>query len=375
MLLIGIVSSKWLMRITMGLGFLAIGLWVGLFVFIGPMEVFPWVHHWIEKAGHLFFPLADAVAVLRYLLLVEPVTALGPLARLFLTSGIILAGCTLVAARIYHAGYDRSQTFAAHTGKQVRRLAKEPRFLGKESNVIFMEWKKASRNFEMAQGSVFFLVILLIYLFAAVGIVLPEPWDGLLFLGHIGVIGFLVPLAVSMLFLSADVSEDAKVSMAGKYGLLKGTPFGGGAFMRCFWFAPFILQFFVGAVMLLLINLFVGDNVLSAFLSVIVFALLVGAAGALATAMEMVGCARQGEPKNSMDGLVHRVLPFVYYIVALGILALGQIYAEFDSLGFLHHLPEGMMPIMTGAIFLGSSAFTFYYSFRLGARYWEMMEI
>jgi len=379
MLLVGILPSKWLMRITIGLGFLSIGLWVGIFVFINPMQVFLWLYHWIEEAGRLLFPLTDAVAVLRYLLLGEPAVASWPLARLFLTSAGILAGCTLVTARIYHAGYDRSQTFDVHTRKQVERLAKEPRIRGRGSNVtldvMLAEWKKAARNYEMAQGSVFFLVILLTYLFVAGGITLPEPWDGLLLLGHIGVIGFLVPLAVSMLFLSADTSEDTKAYLAENYGLLKISPLEGRQFVRCYWFAPFLLHLLVGAVVLLVFNLLIGGNVLTAILSGIVFTLLVGSTGALATAMEIVGFARQGEIINPIGGLLRRILPFIYYIVALGILALGQVYTEFEFLGSLHHLPQEMMTTVSGGIFLALSAFTSYYSLRLGARYWERMEI
>jgi len=115
--------------------------------------------------------------------------------------------------------------------------------------------------------------------------------------------------------------------------------------------------------------------VLSAFLSVIIFALLTGSVGALAIAVEIASCTHQSNTTNLIDGFVCRILPFAYYIVALGILALGQIYTEFDFLGFLHHLPQGMVPIITGVIFLGLSAFTFYSSFRLGAKHWEEMEI
>ena len=376
MLLIGIVPSKWLTRITVGLGFLSTVLWMGLFVFIGQMDVFLWVHHLIERVDHLLFPLTDAVYVLHFFILAEPMSALGPLARLFLTSGIILTGCALVAARIYHAGFDKSQTLDAHAGKQIRRPAKEPRFFRKESNIILVEWRKAIRNYEIAPGSVIFLGILFIYLFAAQGITLPKPWDGLLYLGHIGIMGFLIPAAINILFISmSDVSEDISVFVAKRYGLLKTSPLDGRLFMHCYWFAPFILQLLAATVIFILMNLFFGGNVLNVFLSVIIFALLAGSFGALATAGAIANCTQQRKTTNLINRFTRRILPFAYYIVALGILALGQIYTEFNFLGFLRHLPQGMVPIITGTIFLGLSAFTLYSSLRLGAKHWEEMEI
>jgi len=376
MILIGIVPSKWLMRITMGLSFLSTVLWAGLFVFIGSMDVFSWVHHLIERVDHLLFPLTDAVYVLHFFLLAEPVSALGPLARLFLTSGIVLAGCTLIAARIYHAGYDRSQTLDAHAGKQVWRPAKEPRFFKKESNIILVEWRKAIRNHEIAQGSVIFLIILFIYLLSTQGIILPKPWDGLLYLGHIGIISILIPAAINILFVSmSDISEDINVFTAKKYGLLKTSPLDGGLFMRCYWFAPFILQLLAATVIFILMNLFIGGNVLNVFLSVIIFALLTGSVGALATAAGVADCTQQRKTTNLINRFTRRILPFAYYIVSLGILALGQIYTELDFLGSLRHLPQGMVPIITGTIFFGLSAFTLYSSLRLGAKHWEEMEI
>jgi hypothetical protein len=95
----------------------------------------------------------------------------------------------------------------------------------------------------------------------------------------------------------------------------------------------------------------------------------------LSLPLEIAGYTGKAWAANITGRIVRNVLPWVYYIVALGILALGQVYTEFGFLGFLHHLPQGLMTAISGVIFLTLTAFTFYHSSRLGARYWEEMEI
>jgi hypothetical protein len=128
-------------------------------------------------------------------------------------------------------------------------------------------------------------------------------------------------------------------------------------------------------VILLVLNIFLGSSILTILVSLVVFTLLVGAVTMLSLALEIAGYTGKTGAGSLTGRVVRNVLPWVYYIVALGILALGQVYTEFGFLGFLHHLPQGLMTATSGVILLALTAFTFYQSFRIGARYWEEMEI
>ncbi|MFW0859258.1 MAG: putative ABC transporter permease subunit [Dehalococcoidia bacterium] len=376
MILIKVLSTKRIMQAGAVFGFLSTASWVGFFI-IGPERILPRLPNWIdaaEPALAILFPLSDAANALTYL--TQGDIAFGLLLRLFFASGVILTSSMLAAKRLYYSGYDRTQTVEAATRKQVERPAREPFSPGRRSNLILVEWKKAARNYEMAQGAIGLLVMLIVYLFIAVveRFTIPEPWHSLIPLAHIAVIGFLASGAVAIFFIPAAIMQDKK-ALKEQHWLLKAAPFGGREFILCYWLAPFIPQILLGGVILLVLNILTGSSILTILLSLVVFTLLGGAVTVLILALDMAGYAGQRETASVTGGIVRNILPWAYYIVALGILASGLVYAEIGFLGFLHHLPEGLVTTVSGAIFLALTGFTFYYSFRLGARGWERMEI
>jgi hypothetical protein len=374
MILIKLLSTKRIMQVGAVFGFLSTGLWVGFF-FMGPERILPQLLSWIEVAEPalaILFPLNDAASALTYL--TQGDIAFGPLLRLVFTSGVILAGSMLAANRLYYSGYDRAQTTEVSNRKRVERPAKEPLSLSGRSNLILTEWKKAMRNYEMAQGAIGLLVMLVVYLFTAGRFVLPEPWGNLIPLAHIAAIGFLASGAVGIFFIPAAIRQDMK-ALKEQYSVLKATPVGGREFIWCYWLAPFLPQLLLGGVILLILNIFLGSGILTILLSLVVFTLLVGAVTMLSQTLDLAVYTGKAGVASVTGHIVRQVLPWVYYIVALVILALGQVYTELGFLGFLHHLPQGMMTATSGVIFLALTAFTFYHSFRLGARYWEEMEI
>jgi hypothetical protein len=131
----------------------------------------------------------------------------------------------------------------------------------------------------------------------------------------------------------------------------------------------------MGGVILLILNIFLGSSILTILVSLVVFTLLIGAVTMLSQTLDIAVYTGKAGVASVTGHIVRQVLPWVYYIVALGILTLGQVYIEFGFLGFLHHLPQGLMTVTSGAVFLALTAFTFHRSFFLGARYWEEMEI
>jgi hypothetical protein len=226
----------------------------------------------------------------------------------------------------------------------------------------------------MAQGAIGLLVGLLVYLFMVGGRVPPEPWSNLIPLAHIAVIGFLVPAMIGVFFIPAAIRQDMK-ALKEQYSVLKAAPVGGKELIWCYWLAAFLPQFLLGGVILAVLNIFLGSGILTILLSLVVFTLLVGAVAMLSQTLDIAGYAGKAGAVGLTGRIVREILPRVYYIVALVILALGQVYTAFGFLGFLHHLSQGLMTAISGVIFLTLTAFTFYHSFRLGARYWEEMEI
>jgi hypothetical protein len=160
-----------------------------------------------------------------------------------------------------------------------------------------------------------------------------------------------------------------------QYSVLKSAPVGGREFIWCYWLAPFFPQLLLGGVILVVLNIFLGSSILTIIVSLAVFTVLVGTVNMLSLPLEIAGYTRKAWATSITGRIAREILPWVYYIVALAILALGQVYTAFGFLGFLHHLPQGLMTATTGAMFLALTAFIFYLSFRLGARYWEEMEI
>jgi hypothetical protein len=374
MILIKLLSTKRIMQVGAVFGFLSTGLWVGFFI-MDPERILPQLLTWIEAAEPvlaILFPLNDAASALTYL--TQGDIAFWPLLRLVFTSGVILAGSMLAAKRLYYSGYDRAQTTEVSTRKQVERPAKKPLSLSGRGNLILTEWKKAVRNYEMAQGAIGLLVMFVVYLFTAGRFVLPTPWGNLIPLVHIGVIGFLAFGAVGVFFIPAAIRQDMK-ALKEQYSVLKAAPLEGREFIWCYWLAPFFPQLLFGGVILVVLNIFLGSGILTILLSLVVFTLLVGAVTMLSQTLDIAVYTGKAWAANITGRIVRNVLPWVYYIVALVILALGQVYTEFGFLGFLHHLPQGLMTVTSGVIFLALTAFTFYHSFRLGARYWEEMEI
>lgn len=361
MLLVKVISPKRLMQAGAVLGLLSTVLWIGFFI-LGPVEILPQLLEWVrgaEPVWEILFPLTDAAAILGRL--VQGEMAFVPLLRLFFASGVILAGAMLAAKRLYYSGYDRTQTIEVSTRKRVQRPAKEPLTLGRRSNFILTEWKKAVRNYEMMQGAIVPFLMLIAYPFLAGGFAPPGAWGNLVPLGHIAVIGFLASGAVMVFFVPAAILQDPK-ALKEQYSLLKSAPFGGVDFILCDWLAQFIPQILLSGTTLLALNIFMGSSILTTLLSLVVLALLVGSVGTLSRGLDMVGYSRQRETDSLPGRVLRNVSPILYYILALGILAPGLIFT-------------GMTIAISSAAFLALVGFIFCYSFRLGAKCWEEMEI
>ncbi|MCL0049326.1 hypothetical protein M1N13_03440 [Dehalococcoidia bacterium] len=360
MLLAKVLSPKKIMLVTVVFGLLGIILVFGL---IGmDEETLSRLLEWVMEADMVWditFPLSDAARVLSGL--VQGEIALWRLLRLFLASGIALAGCMLAARRLFHEGYERTQVVEIAAPKRVERQAKAPRFLGRRSNLILTEWKKAVRNYGMAQEALSPLMILFLYLFMVGGTAPPEPWDSLLLLVHIGMIGFLVSQAVATFFAPASAGQDRK-ALREQYSVLKAAPFGGRELILSHWLAPFVPQILLSGTILLVLNIVIGSSILIILLSLAVLALLVGAGRAFSLMIDMAAYSRQEETTNLLHRVLRIILPIVYYKLALGILAVGLVFAE-------------MMIAISSAAFLAFVGYTFNHSFRLGAKYWEMMEV
>lgn len=359
MLLARVLSPKKIMMITVVFGLL------GGFLVIGLMGVDKEVPELLERmmAAELFwdvmFPLSDAARVLSGL--VQGEIELWRLLRLFLAGGITLAGCMLAARRLYHEGYERSQVVEITAGRRVDRPAREPLFLGRRSNLILTEWKKAVRNYGMVQEAVVYLFMLLWYLFMLRGVAPPEPWDGLLLLLHVAVVGFLGSSTVEPFFTPAAARQDRKL-LKEQYSVLKAAPFVGREFILSHWLAPFIPRILLSGTILLVLNILMGNSMLIILLSLVVLALLVGSASAFSLMIDMIAYGTQSETTSLLHRVLRVILPMLYYWHAPMILIPGL-------------LVSGVVIPVSIVAFLVVVGLTSYCSFRFGAKYWERMEI
>ncbi|GFP28916.1 hypothetical protein, partial [Candidatus Hakubella thermalkaliphila] len=174
----------------------------------------------------------------------------------------------------------------------------------------------------------------IVYSSTAGGFVPPEPWKSLILIGHIATVSFLAGGAVAVLFIAMPLPQDIKSLMEQRYWLFKVAPLRGGEFLWSYWLALLLPQLLLGGLILLLINNIMGNNSLTILLSLIVLALLMGSFGALKLGMDMLGYGGQGEVTTAIGGIIRKSLPFIYFMVAPGILALGQIYTQIRFLSF-----------------------------------------
>ena len=150
MLLAKVLSPKKIMLATVAFGLIGMFLWIVL-ITMGE-EILPRLLESVmagQLIWYLVFPLSDAARVLSGL--VQGEIALLLLGRLLLACGVILSASTLAAGKLFYEGYERSQLVEIAAPKRVERQAKAPRFLGRRSNLILTEWKKAVRNYGMAK--------------------------------------------------------------------------------------------------------------------------------------------------------------------------------------------------------------------------------
>ncbi len=386
MFLLRFLSAKRIMQAAGVLNLLGTGAWFA-FIFRGE-EILPQLFAWLEKVEPFLafvFPLAEAVNALTAFLEGDVGAALGPLARLFLSSGVIFIAALLVARQVYYAGYDRSQTVEGSMRKRSKIRRKKTSggqeqskiWRGRRANLVLTEWKKALRNYEMGQGAIGLVVMLGVYLFMGGRMELPPgPWAALAAVAHIGIIGFLVGGVVGMLFTpAAFMQKQDKKILREQHMLAKTMPFRRGEFLQGYWLALFIPQVIIGGVAVALVNFLTGGGVAVIVFSVLALAVLTGTMNVFDIALDMLGYSWQEESVTLLLRIGRNILPFAYFILLMGVLALGQVYSHLGFMRFIHHWSPLTGTVVSGALFLILSGVIFYHSFRLGAKYWEEMEI
>lgn len=382
MVLMRLLSAKRIMHLTIIFSCLLGALWIGMVIY-GFGEIIPRIFDWVAAAEPVFaiiFPLREAVESLGYLLRGEPATALWSFVPLLVSSGVIFVGAILAADKLYWAGFAKAQIAEAQPRKKTRSpkgvLKKDkPAVLsGRKGSFFLAEWRKASRNYEMGSTAIGEIVPLIIM---AITTFIQDPQPGLgmvlLIFLNVGFLGLWGSQAIEAFFAPPGSRKDAKI-LQQQYSLLKTMPLTGGEFIRYRWLALFLPQFLFTGIILLLINIGLGSGLLITLASLAILALLIGSRGALHLGIDMIRYARRVE--RAVVFRIWRVaLPIIYYILALGILVLGQLYTHIGFLGFMHYWPQWLATTISGVLFLALVGFILYYSFRLAIRHWEMMEI
>ncbi|MBS3938498.1 MAG: hypothetical protein KGZ50_08005 [Peptococcaceae bacterium] len=371
-----ILTTKRLIQIITIFGLLWSGFLIFIFIWEDTENLLSLLMNLTEATASALFFLNDAVKSLINIIQGNTAKAFELLLRLFLTSGVILFISMFIAGRVYYSGYDKVQATEGNVKIKTKRLFETFSAKSKWGNLVFIEWIKALRNHEMAQGSIFIVIVLFSCLFFASRIELSYPYSMLIQLINISAIGFLITVAVEMLFVPLNTDAVThKDLLKDRYGLLKAAPISGIDFMWCQWLASFVPIFFLGGSISIIFNFLTGNSVLVTFLSFAVLSLLTGSVNLLALALYIERPTEQHETYNSVFGALRKVLPFLYYIFALSILAIGLVHTHIRILNFLNNTPEWLIITISGVIFLVLSCITICYSFRLGVKQWERMEI
>ncbi|MEJ6949685.1 putative ABC transporter permease subunit [Natronospora cellulosivora (SeqCode)] len=369
------IINKFLLIISIITTIIFIGF---LFFFTMPsIEVF---FNWIEKIYGvleiLFFPVKIATDML-YLLIneIELLTALKYLVYLLLISILIFKLSVYISLKLYYRGYDKVQSLNSKIKNRAKAInvKKYKLFADKIFNYnVRTEWKKAYRNKEMMNGSLSFILLMILYIFSQERLSNILPWSNIQTITHIGVIGFLCSAAVVLLFLPFNII--LQDSLKNQYWIFKVSPIKGSKYIFDIWFSQFFLQSLFSGVVLTITFLILNYNFITILVSLIIMFILISTFGLIKLTMNLLEATQNNNSFTIIQKVIINILPFVYYIFSLGILAFSQIYSDISYLTFIHNLNPNIALAISIVLFLLISCFSIYYSFKYGNKFWKKIE-
>ncbi len=378
LLLSKLLPAKLIVQLAGGVNFFLGFMWLAVFIF-GIGVVLPPLLTQLETAEpmlSLIFPLnvavAVAVATFEHLLRGDMLLALHSLGGLVLSGIAFLAFTAFLTQKLYYADHGKEQVRKSFVRKGWLKI-----FSGKKGSLILTDWKENFFDRDLMAGWSLFIVIgAPVYSFAA-GRFLPQDpaWHNLVLLAHTGVSGFLAYIALaglkSVVLLENQDTQNINIEVLKERDcrLYKAASLRSDETVWCKWIAFSFPAAVSSGLALFLVNIAIGSDAVTTLLSLAVLVLLLGSFLALDQWMELVIYSK------GKGTLVQYASPYIYYIFGLGILVLGQVYQRLGFLGFMHHLPQETVTILSGAAFVFLTVFVFFYSLRLAARSWEEIKI
>ncbi|WP_350344217.1 hypothetical protein PRVXT_000602 [Proteinivorax tanatarense] len=324
----------------------------------------------------LFFPVKLATDIM-YLLIDKNdlLIALKYLLYLLLIKIFIFRLSTFISSKLYYKGYDRVQSL----NTKIKNKGKASKFNKKKflnikifNYIVMTEWKKAYRNNEMINGSLSLIIILFIYIFLEDSFSNNLVWSNLQIIAHIGVIGFLCSGSVAMLFIPYNLILQG--ALKNQYWIFKVSPIKGYEYIFYTWLSQFVLQYIFSGIVLSIAFLIFNYNHFAILTSLIIMFVLIATFGIIKLTLNLFVFTQEHTPFTITQKIIINIMPFMYYFLALGILALSQIYSEISYLRFIANLNSNYIIAISGLLFLSISIFSIYYSFVYSVKFWEKME-
>lgn len=290
-----------------------------------------------------------------------------PLLELFFIAVVFMAVAVLIIRRLYYPVYDRLQTFSKEKKKVYQRSNKTQGVPGP----IFIQWKMALRNSEMAGAAFSMGSLLLVYYIILFSI---SPEGGIfLFLLNLGVVGICLSLLVFVLLMPASIIRDLDI-LRRQFWLLKTAPISSQEAVLNSWQAHFWPQIIL-AVPTLGLGHFLAGLEWRLFGFALVIFLVLQAMVTLLNILSWYAEYAWGRSVSPLLHLIREVGPFIFYPVFLFFLGLGFFYRRFSILTFLHSWEQRHVFIVSGGVVLLITLMGALFSWKKAVQFWEQMEI
>ncbi|MCW3489494.1 putative ABC transporter permease subunit [Dethiobacter alkaliphilus] len=295
---------------------------------------------------------------------------------LLITSFLFLSIALIISKKLFFEGWAKNQLVESTVSKK-KEVESDNR---KDSNSneiiewIKTEWKMAIRNHEMLMGSAIMLLFYLFAIFAFIygGLFSNNPLLGVSLLITIAAIFNII--AVSILFIPADITKDKNL-WKNRYWLLKVMPLEGRRVfnIQCnMFFIPGYIISLVGIIAYSAVN---GLSVHLIVLSILSMFFILYGSSAIYTSAELLSLTDYFEGNAFLGNLITIVLPVVYAILSAGSIALYLAKDFVSGIVILSDISAILNFPIVSILSVTTVIITFFFSRLVFVRVWRKLEI
>lgn len=242
---------------------------------------------------------------------------------LLITSLLFIAIAFILSKKLFFEGWAKNQIVESQGSK--RTVVESEKCKDSSSNEIIewikTEWKMAIRNHEMLMSSAFMLLFYLFALFTFIygGLFSNEPLLGVSLL--ITIASLFNIIAVSILFIPADITKDKNIWKK-RYWLLKVMPLEGKSVFNIQCNMYFIPGYIISVVGVLAYSVVNGLSIQLILLSIMSIFFILYGSSAIYTSVELLALTDFFENNAFLGNLMTILFPVLYGIFSAGIIAL-----------------------------------------------------